>query len=84
MRDDRRHDEAPDRFYAAAEFAADPETSIDDNSLAELLDLVRVGDRAGFQALASALMPLEDVEPSWAGARARMLPGHDVPLRGSP
>ena len=43
-----------------------------DNAAAELLDLCRADDRAGFDALASALMPAEEVDECWAGARRRL------------
>ena len=43
-----------------------------DHVTQELLDLVAAGDEAGFRALAGCVMPAEDVEPCWHGARARL------------
>ncbi len=43
-----------------------------DNAAEELVALARGGDRAGFDALASCLMPVDQVAECWAGARRRL------------
>lgn len=43
-----------------------------DNGSAELVELARAGDRAGFEALASCLMPPDDIEACWSGCRRRL------------
>ena len=48
-----------------------------DNASAELIDLARIDDRDGFNALAACLMPPIRVAECWNGTRARLglLPG---------
>lgn len=43
-----------------------------DNATDELLGFVKAGDRAGFDALASCLMPAHDAAACWIGTRARL------------
>jgi hypothetical protein len=43
-----------------------------DNSVAELVDLARMGDRTGFDALAGCLMPAGRIAACWAGTRRRL------------
>lgn len=46
-----------------------------DHAVEELVALARAGDRAGFDALASCLMPAGEVDAFWAGARLRVAAG---------
>lgn len=50
----------------------DDENAVGDNAVGELVDLARAGDRRGFDALASCLMPAGDVDACWAGTRKRL------------
>jgi len=43
-----------------------------DNASGELVDCARAGDEEGFRALASCLMPADEIEECWRGARARL------------
>jgi len=43
-----------------------------DNATEELVTLARSGDRAGFDALASCLMPTEQIAECWTGVRVRL------------
>ena len=43
-----------------------------DNASGELVDRARAGDEGGFRALASCLMPADEIEECWRGARARL------------
>lgn len=45
---------------------------VGDNASAELVDLARAGDREGFRALASCLMPVKKVDECWSGTRKRL------------
>ena len=43
-----------------------------DNASGELVGLARACDYGGFRALASCLMPIDEIEECWRGARARL------------
>lgn len=49
-----------------------PAAASPDNATEELIALVRAGDRGAFDALASCLMPLEQIAECWAGTRVRL------------
>ena len=45
---------------------------VGDNASSELVDLARAGDRDGFDALASCLMPADTIAECWNGVRRRL------------
>jgi len=59
----------PSGVHAIAELHA---SFVADNATEELVTLARSGDRAGFDALASCLMPTEQIAECWTGVRVRL------------
>jgi len=44
----------------------------DDNTTKELVELARHGNEEQFRELAACLMPIEDIQECWDGARQRL------------